>query len=45
MGKRTLWVCLWTKWKHDSDISVVSGRYQLDFEKWWYIPRPLVGEW
>lgn len=35
----------WTKWKHNSDISVVSGRYQLDFEKWWYIPRPLVGEW
>lgn len=35
----------WTKWKHNPDISVVSGRYQLDFEKWWYIPRPLIGEW
>ncbi len=35
----------WTKWKLNSDISVVSGRYQLDFEKWWYIPRPLIGEW
>jgi hypothetical protein len=31
--------------QEDSDISVVSGRYQLDFEKWWYIPRPLAGEW
>lgn len=36
---------VWTKWKHNPDISVVSGRYQLDFEKWWYIPRPLIGEW
>ena len=35
----------WTKWKHNSDINVICSRRQLDFEKWWYIPRPLVGEW
>ena len=35
----------WTKWEHNSDIGVICSRRQLDFEKWWYIPRPLVGEW
>ena len=35
----------WTTWKYPTDISVISSRKQLDFEKWWYIPRPLIGEW
>lgn len=35
----------WTKWEHPTDLSVIASRRQLDFEKWWYIPRPLVGEW
>ena len=35
----------WTKWEHNPDINVICSRRQLDFEKWWYIPRPLIGEW
>ena len=35
----------WTTWQHATDLSAIASRRQLDFEKWWYIPRPLVGEW
>lgn len=35
----------WTTWEHPTDLGVIASRRQLDFEKWWYIPRPLVGEW
>jgi len=35
----------WTKWNYPTDKSIISSRKQLDFEKWWYISRPLIGEW
>ena len=35
----------WTTWQHETELAAFASRRQLDFEKWWYIPRPLVGEW
>lgn len=35
----------WTKWDYPTDNNIIASRKQLDFEKWWYIPRPLISEW
>lgn len=35
----------WTKWDHCDDINANCSRYQMDFEKWWLYPRPLIAEW
>ena len=35
----------WTRWPHPTDLNIIASRRQLDFEKWWYIPRPLIAEW
>lgn len=35
----------WTQWNHPTDINVFCSRYEMDFEKWWLYPRPLIAEW
>lgn len=32
---------------HKESLRIMAEHYrrQLDFEKWWYIPRPLIAEW
>lgn len=35
----------WTKWPFPEDLSGPYARWVMDFEQWWYRPRPLVTEW
>lgn len=35
----------WTSYPFDVDINAQCSVYQMDFEKWWLYPRPLIAEW
>lgn len=35
----------WTSYGYPADHAVCQSRYCDDFEQWWRVPRPLVGEW
>lgn len=35
----------WTQYPLLQDVSQILSRYAADFEQWWRVPRPLVGEW
>lgn len=35
----------WTTYNAPEDVSQILTRYTSDYEQWWRVPRPLVGEW